>query len=75
MILKKSTLFKFDVLQTPSEARCSITSEIGALSPAELSCTCGSDCGDMSVLLLLSVAKLGYWLGVSMRSPSRYGVN
>ena len=71
----KLTLFKFNVFKTPSEYGRPITSETGYTFLSELYCTCGTDCGDVIVLLLLSGATLGSWLEVFLVFSSIYGVN
>ena len=72
---EKQDLFKFDVFWTPSEYEILITSGIGAPLLAVLSCTWDTDCDNVSVLLLLSGAKLGSWLGVSLGYSLRSGAN
>ena len=60
---------------TPSEAGRLINSENDATYLTRLSFTCGTDCDNVSIFLLLSGATLGTRVGVFLVSSWRYGVN
>ena len=60
----KQTLFKFDMFRNPLEYGCFFISETDAPLLARLYFTWGLDCSGVSVLLLLSWATLGSWLGI-----------
>ena len=70
---EKRTFQKFDVLWTPSEVGHLWNSEAPFL--AGLLCTCGSDCDNVSVLLLLTGMALGSWTGVLLGYFSILRVN
>ena len=72
---EKRNLSKLDVFITSLEAGCYIASDTGTTLLAGFSCTCIMDCDGVSLLLLLSEATLGSWLGVLMISYSISEVN
>ena len=66
-------LFNFYLFQTPSEAGSLYNLEADYPLLAEISCTCGWDCGDMSILLILFGATLRSCLGFFLEYYSRSG--
>ena len=75
VIVEKKTFFQFNVLQTPPESGRSITAETDSLLITVISYICCIGCNDVIKVLLFSGVNLGTWVGVSLGSSSRYGVN